>query len=131
MGEVHSKELSKNQNNNLQFEENKIIQNKKFFNDINAPKKEEANIINQKISNDNNKKILNQINNDFNNDLNNINFPGVTGGNNSKIGGSENKMEILKTEPDAMSEDFRPRKRFKRIVNIKNEKKKPKLKKKN
>ena len=90
MGEVHAKELSKNKNNNLQFEENKIIQNKKIFNEINNPKKEEANIINQKISNDNNKKILNQINNDFNNDLNNINFPGVTGGNNSKIGGSEN-----------------------------------------
>ena len=132
MGEVHSKELSKNQNNNLQFEENKIIQNKKFFNEINTnPKKEEANIIKQKISNDNNKKILNQINNDFNNDLNNINFPGVTGGNRPKIDESQNILENLKTEPDAMSEDFRPRKRFKRIVDIKKEKEKPILKKKN
>ena len=88
----------------------------------------------KKVNSNNNLKITNNIstqtttqtpNLNSDNNSNNIIFQGIIGGTNSKIDEGENmKNEIINTEPDAMSEDFRPSKRFRRLLNKEKEKEK-------
>ena len=128
MGEANSKVRKKNKNSNIE-ENNNNKQEKESSNEINNQENDIEDFVKKKIPDEKNKKIENQNNN---NNLNNIIFQGIIGGNKSKIDEEENmKNEIINTEPDAMSEDFRPRNRFRRLLNKENEKEKIPIIKKN